>query len=176
MTASKAFEKLGTLQLGMSSPTMELESPGDTRHAIDIMAGQATASIEIFSRDLDPGDYDREAFLQAISRFCRATPVSRLRILVQDPLSVVKRGHRLVELSRKLSSRIELRQPHADYRNYNEAFLVADQCGLIHREQANHYEGIASFYDPTAARRLLTFFTEVWERSEQHPEFRRLNL
>lgn len=176
MTASKAFEQLSLLQLGVSSPKIELQNPDETRHAIDLMVGQATSSIEIFSRNLDPVYYDRESFLQALSGFCRGNAVARVRILVQDPAVTVKRGHRLIELARKISSCIELRQPHEDYRNYNEAFLLADQCGLIHRELADRYEGIANFYDPTATRRLLAFFTEVWERSEPHPEFRRLNL
>ena len=95
---------------------------------------------------------------------------------MQDPLTAVRRSQRLVNLSRKLSSSIEIRQPHPDYRHFNEAFLVADECGLIHRGFADRYEGMANFYAPIEARRKLAFFTEVWERSEVNPEFRRLNL
>ncbi len=82
----------------------------------------------------------------------------------------------MIELSRRLSSSIEIRQPHEDYLHYNEAFLIADECGLIHREFADRYEGNANFYAPIEAQRKLDFFTEVWERSQVHPEFRRLHL
>ena len=87
-----------------------------------------------------------------------------------------EKNHRLIELGRKLSSSIEFRQPHQDYQHFNAACLIADRCGLIHRSLADRFEGTANFYAPVAARRELDFFTEVWERSESHPEFRRLYL
>ena len=162
--------------MGISDLEIELTSRGETQHATELMAAQAQASIEIFSRDLDPFLYDREPFLEALSGLCQRNRKARIRCLVQNPTAPVKNNHRMIELARRLSSSIELRYPHTDYRHYNEAFLVADECGLIHRSLADQFEGTANFYDPVQARRKLDFFTEVWERSETHPEFRRLYL
>jgi len=97
-------------------------------------------------------------------------------VLVQDPVSAIKRNNRFIELARKFSSSIEIRQPNEDYHNYNEAFLLADNCGIIHRTLADRNEGTANFHDPVKADRLLRFFTEVWDRSEAHPELRRLYI
>ncbi len=176
MTEKKALERFYSLHLGVSDAPIELQTPQETRHAIDLIVSQANLGIEIFSRNLDADFYDRKSFLEAVSSFCRGNANARLRILVQNPAEVTQHSHRLIELSRKLSSSIELRQPHEDYRSYNEAFLLADKTGFVHRDLADHYEGKANFCDPTTTKRLFAYFTEVWERSEPHPEFRRLNL
>ena len=170
------FKQFVKLRLGLSDIEIDLLSRTETRHATELMVGQAQASLDIFSRDLDPLLYDGETFIDLLSRLCLRNRHARIRFLVQDPTTPVKRGHRLIELGRKLSSSIEFRQPHQDYRHFNEAYLIADQCGLIHRSLADRFEGTANFYDPVNAQRKLDFFTEVWERSESHPEFRRLYL
>jgi hypothetical protein len=176
MSNEDNFNQFVELRLGISDLEIELLTRGETRHATDLMVAQTQNSLEVFSRDLDPFLYDREAFVDAISALCLRNRMARIRFLVQDPLAAIHHCQRLIELGRRLSSSIEFRQPHQDYRHYNEAFLVADQCGLIHRPLADRFEGVVNFYDPIEARRKLDFFTEVWERSEAHPEFRRLNL
>ena len=176
MSKTSIFEQLFSLRLGLSNNLIELQTCDETRHACDLLAGQASQSLHIFTRELDPLLYDRRAFLEEIARYCRQTSIVNVRILLQDPVRPVREGHRLIDLCRRISSKIEIRQPHPDYRNWNEAFLIADSCGFVHRKFADRNEGIANFYDPTGARRLLDFFVEVWERSEQHPEMRRLHL
>lgn len=176
MISSQTLERFVTLKLGSSDTNIELQSRAESQHATDLMVSQAGSTLDIFSRDLDPMLYDRQSFLDLVSNLCAKNRKARIRVLVQDPMPAVKNAHRFIELSRKLSSSIEIRQPHPDYRQYNEAFLVADGCGLIHRTLADRHEGNVNFYDPIAARRLLDFFTEVWERSEVNPELRRLHL
>jgi hypothetical protein len=176
MDKEEKFNRFVELRLGISDLEIELLTRSETRHASDLMVSQVQSSLEVFSRDLDPFLYDRAAFVDALSRLCLTNRKARIRFLVQEPLAAIHNCQRLVELGRRLSSSIEFRQPHADYRQYNEAFMVADQCGFIHRPFADRFEGVVNFYDPIEARRKLDFFTEVWERSEPHPEFRRLYL
>jgi hypothetical protein len=176
MSKEDNFQQFVELRLGVSDIEIELLTRAEAQHATDLMTEQTQSSMDVFTRDLDPFLYDRQPFLDAIGRLCLRNRKARIRFLVQDPVTPVKRNHRLIELARRLSSSIELRQPHQDYAHYNEAFLIADQCGLIHRSLADQFEGVANFYDPVEARRKLDFFTEVWERSEAHPEFRRLYL
>lgn len=176
MDAEENFRQFTELRLGISGLEIDLLTRAETRYASRLIVQQCQASVDIFSRDLDAPLYDQEPFLEALGDLCLRTRKARVRILVQDPTTAIRRGHRLIELSRRLSSVIELRQPHPDYRRHNEAFLVADGCGCIHRALADRYEGTVNFYAPVAAQRALAFFTEVWERSESSPEFRRLHL
>jgi len=176
MKNEENFRQFVELRLGVSDIDIELSERGETAHATDLMLEQTLDTLEIFSRALDPALYDRQAFLDALQQLCFRNRKARIRILVQEPRSPVARGHRLIEVGRRLSSSIELRQPHPDYQHYNEAFMIADECGFIHRPLADQYEGTANFCNPVEARRKLDFFTEVWERSEPHPEFRRLHI
>jgi len=176
MSNEENFKRFVELRLGISDIEIELLTRAETRLATELMVGQTQSSLDIISRDLDPVLYDQETFLDLLSRLCRRNRQARIRFLVQDPSTPIKKNHRLIELGRKLSSSIEFRQPHQDYQHFNAACLIADRCGLIHRSLADRFEGTANFYAPVAARRELDFFTEVWERSESHPEFRRLYL
>lgn len=140
------------------------------------MARQARHGIAIYTRELEPRVYDDAGFLAAVRDTAVNHPQFRLRVLVQDSERAVRYGHRLIELSRQFTTCIEVRRPHSDYRGHNEAFLVADGTGFIHRPLADRHEGTAGFHGPKRARELLDFFETVWERSEPDAEFRRLHL
>jgi len=176
MKNEENFRRFVELRLGISDMEIELLARSDTLYATDLLLEQTQDTVEIFSRELDPALYDRQAFLDAVQQLCLRNRKARIRILVQDPQPPIKRSHRLIELSRRLSSSIEIRPSNPDYQRYNEAFMIADECGLVHRPLADLLEGTANFYNPVEARRKLDFFTEVWDRSEPHTEFRRLHL
>jgi len=176
MSSEENFRKFVELRLGLSELEIDLDSRAEAQHAIELMSAQVQSTLELFSRELDPVLYASEPFLAALQTLCQRNRKARVRMLVQEPVDAVRRNPRLIDLARRLSSSIEIRRPHQDYRHYNEAFLIADACGLIHQKFADRYEGTANFYAPIEAQRKLEFFTEVWERSQVHPEFRRLYL
>lgn len=176
MTDRSPLDVWLALKLGESNVEIELQSRAEALHAIDLMVRQATRAIDVFTRDMDARLFDRSAFLDALARLCIQHRQARIRILVQDPKVAVQHGNRLVELSRRFSSAMEIRHVHEDYRYFNEAFLLADEDGVIHRPLADRYEGTANFHDPVRSGRLARFFLEVWERSELHPDLRRLHL
>ena len=170
------MENLKNFELGNTDTKIVLDTSEDNRIAALALAQQAQRSIRIFTRDLETLVYNTQDFIEAVTRLATFGQYSLIHILIQDSTHVVKNGHRLVELAYRLSSKIKLRKPCYEYRNYNEAFLVADEDGLIHRRLADRYEGTASFHNPMEARNLAKFFDEVWEKSEPDPELRRLHL
>ena len=133
-------------------------------------------SVHIFSRRLDGKLYDTREFAETLAQLASRQPRVRFRILLQEVDPLIKYGHRLIELARRLTTAIEIRAVHPDYRHYNEAFMVFDERRIIHRTLADRYEGIANDNDPDLARKLLDFFTEVWEVSQVDPNLRRLHL
>lgn len=163
-------------QLGETNELLTLESAADHRAVALAMAQQAVRSLHIFSRDLDPAVFDSAEFEAAVSRLARSSQYSRIHILVQDSSRAVLNGHRLVNLAQRLSSKIEIRKPIAEYADISRAFLVADEAGYISRQLADRYEAAANFSDRLTARDLVGFFTEVWERSQQDSQLRRLHL
>jgi hypothetical protein len=101
---------------------------------------------------------------------------SRIRILIKDPSRCIREGHRILELSQRLSSYIELRKPGYNHRDFNEAFLIADDIGLLRKRQADRYEGMVNFNTPLEAGEKIKFFTDIWETAEIDPNLRRIYL
>jgi hypothetical protein len=140
------------------------------------MALNCRRTLDITSRNLDPAIYDQALFADAIKQIVLNNRLARIRFLITDPAPVVSRGHRLIDLSSRLSSFISIRKPGRDHRNFNEAMLLADNTAYIHRRFADRYEGIACHDDKRRASDLTGQFEEIWERAEIDPNFRRLHL
>lgn len=140
------------------------------------MARNSSRTLDIVSRHLDPTIYDQAPFIEAIKQIVLNNRVARIRLLVTDIGPVITRGHRLLELSNRLSSYIAIRKPGRDYRNFNEALLLADSTAYIHRQFADRYEGLASHDDPRRASELTRRFEEIWQRADIDPNFRRLHI
>jgi hypothetical protein len=165
-----------SLVLGASGERMRLRGRAQFSEASEQMAQQAKYYLDIFTYDLDKPLYDQIGFLEAVKRLaieCRGTGI---RILLQDSERVRREGHRLIDLARRLTSKIEIRRSHDDYIDHPENFLIADRVGYIRRRVAERYEGEVNFCDPLESKLLTEFFTEVWERSEQDSSLRRLYI
>lgn len=157
-------------------PRIELDGWAANARAAVRIAALARRSLVLLSRDLEPQIYDDERFLAEVRRIATSGRYARVRVLVQDSARATREGHRLVELARRLSSFVEIRKPHPDHRNVIESFLVADERALLHRKEADRFEGYADLDAPADARRLLRVFDEIWGRATPDPELRRLGL
>lgn len=138
------------------------------------MADRALREFLLFERTLDPALYDRRPFVSAIRRLALARAGLPVRILIFDSRQASATGHRLIELSRRLTSRIAIRRVEEDDRKRPDAFLIADECSYLHRQIATTMAAIVDFDDPAEARRLRATFEQIWERSAADPELRRL--
>ncbi len=168
--------EIESLVLGESRERIILQGRDLFRQATESMARQAAHSLDIFTFDLDSPLYDQHGFLEAVKRLAIACRGVAIRILLQESDRARQEGHRLVDLSRRLTSKIEIRRPHADYIDHPENFIIADRIGYIRRRVAERYEGEANFCHPIQAKLLTDFFTRVWERSEQESSLRRLYI
>lgn len=140
------------------------------------MVGGARRRLDIVSHSLEPAVYDTEAFLEAVKKLV-LTPRGQARILVLDPEALISRGgHRLVDLATRVSSRMEIRRPGPEDQEFNEAMLIVDDVGMIHRKLSDRYEGVANFHAPLRAAQLLESFESLWQNAEADPHFRRLML
>ena len=163
-------------KLGDDNKVLILDSSSENYDVALAMLQQTRRDVAILSRQLDGRLYDSTDFIQALGQLASQHPRCRIRLLLKEVEPLVKYGHRIIELSRRLSSMIGIRTVHEDYREYNEAFMIFDERGIIKRRYADRYEGNANFNDPKQARELLSFFNEVWNISEPDPNLRRLHI
>lgn len=163
-------------ELGVSSDDIVIDTHEDNQAAALRLVSQAGRSLDIFTRDLEPRIYDNADFADAVRALAIRTRDLHVRILVIDPDFIIKHGHRLIELSRRLTSHMEIRKVHEDYCNNPEAYLVVDKRGVLHRKLASRYEAVVNFNNPRQATDLYQQFTEMWDRSKQYMDFKRLYI
>lgn len=163
-------------KLGEQTDDIAINTSEDNAEAALSLVSQGGRSLDIFSRDLEPRIYDNSEFYDAVRALAVSTRDMYVRILVIDPDFIIKHGHRLIELARRLTSHMEIRKVHEDYCNNPEAYLVVDKRGLLHRKLATRYEAVVNFNNPMSATELHNQFTEMWERSKQYMDFKRLYI
>ncbi len=170
------MEDVENMKLGITGDAISFNRKSDNSSLALSMASQARRTLDIFTRDLEPVIYDTPEFIFALTQLAMRSKYSRIRILIQDSFRCIREGHRMIELSQRLSSYIELRKPGYDYKEFNDAFLIADNTGLLYKRLSDHYEGIVNFNTPLEAGEKTKFFTDVWETAEVDPNLRRIYL
>lgn len=162
--------------IGESKEKILVESIDENRAAALALAQQAKKSLHIFSHDLDAMVYDNSEFLEAAKNLAIAHKHSFIHIIIHDSRKIVQQSHRLVELSRRLSSSIHIRKTPTELKSHTEAFCIADETAILRRVLDNRYEGYVNFYDRLECKNILDFFKIAWEKSTPDPELRRLHF
>ena len=125
---------------------------------------------------LDHKLFDSEELREICSTLARRNKYTCIEILLYDSHRVVKHGHALLEISRKLSSSIGIKIVHPELRAANHEFVLVDDAGVIYRQDHEEYEGYANFRDISENNRLGRQFRASWERGLQDPNLRVLKI
>ncbi|KAB0549980.1 histone acetyltransferase HPA2 [Pseudomonas argentinensis] len=158
--------------LGSEQVLQRFSSPEQARsHTLALMQ-QASRTLCLYSPDLEPWLYNHSSMAQACTQFVLSHRNSGLRILVRDSSRAVRDGHRLIGLSRKLSSHIQIRRCHPDYAAPDGAFLLADDQGLLMRPEPDQVGGYANYRDAPRVRQLQRLFDQTWDTSITDPDLR----
>ncbi|MGK0460128.1 MAG: putative GNAT family N-acyltransferase [Candidatus Azotimanducaceae bacterium] len=162
--------------LGETAAFLLLRREEEFRRVILAMCRQATQSIRILSPMLDHKLFDSVELLENFSALARRNKYTHIEILLYDSHRVVKNGHALLEIARRLPSSIGIRIVHPELRNSNYEFVLADGAGVIYRQDYESYEGSANFKDVTECNRLNRQFQRAWESGLQDPNLRQLKI
>ena len=136
----------------------------------------ARVSLILFSHDLDHRIYGAEEFTEALKKFILSNRRARLRVIIHSPALAMRRGHRLVELGRALSSRIEFRELPEQHQSLVEEYAVADERGGLYKECYSDIETQWHAHDPLFARERLRAFESLWAESVVARELRALKI
>ncbi|WP_297793605.1 GNAT family N-acetyltransferase [uncultured Marinobacter sp.] len=143
---------------------------------LDSITGQANQRLWLYDRLLEHDLYDRTQFRELLSALARRHRLSEVRLLIHDDKPLVKRRHQIVELMKRLPSRIELRLVNDDYPLEERPFLLADREGVVYRHSFNSPEGFANFADGGRVKLLGEAFQRMWDTSRSSLELRELPL
>ncbi|MDJ0878973.1 MAG: GNAT family N-acetyltransferase [Halieaceae bacterium] len=140
------------------------------------LARTASRNLRIYSYYLDHDVFDSAEFADAVSTLARSGRYSDIRILISDPRPLVSRGHRLLQLARRLSSTISIRVL-AEHPELPEAtYVVRDTDGVVYKPDERSRDG---FYEPgsrASAKKFVDGFDALWRWGERDPRLRQLTI
>jgi len=99
-----------------------------------------------------------------------------VRILVADGDRVASQSHRLIHLSRRLSSFINIRVLPAENRDESQCWLLADGKTLLWRPDYSQLRHGMVQRDPARSGALSRQFDTLWEQSTSAAALRQLHL
>ena len=166
------MDHLEKYRLGETGELLRVTTREDCRQIALAITRQARKSLSIFSHNLEPDLYNTPSFYEAARDVLAADSRATIRILISDVSKLVLNGHRLLDLSRRQSTRVQIRKLHNPI---HHAFLVADEVAVLDRRRAERFEATANFNDPGWANNLLHFFDQTWERCSPSSELRTLS-
>ena len=148
----------------------------DASHALASLIGASRRSLWLRVPALDALTGSAEV-CSAVKALSLSSARVDIRILFDSADNAVRNGHRLVHLSRRLPSRIFLRQTQHDDNDPQLCFAIGDGTGLF---EASGWPrpgrlDLCGHRLPRAPR-LGEQFQEHWERAGGSPELRELRL
>ena len=166
-----------TRLLGQTNGLLRIDQPSMLQLAVSAMATQASRELRVLTPDLEPVLYDQAPFLDNVTRLAidrrGRLPV---RILLIDAEPALTRGHRLIELSRKLSSAVQIQAVPAELAEQCDQYLLADDSGYCLRRSAAPNAALVDFNATAPVRRMQRGFEQLWAQAEVHTGLRRLHL
>lgn len=145
-----------------SDPLILLTSFEDVRTATLRAAQSAKRVLSIYTKQLEPRLYEDGVFLDVIKGFLLARSYSRVRILLHEPLHQAGNGSRLLTMSRRLTTYMEIRPVAEPLRNRRCSMLIADDKAIVYRPTVASWEGVAGFNQTPVARLHLQEFDQMW--------------
>lgn len=143
--------------------------------AIQLAQG-ARRSLRIYSPNLDHEVFDNNEWSEAISALIRRGRDTRVQILVTDSAAIVKRGHRVLNIARRLSSSVSIRKLDEHPELTDACYVIRDLDGIIYKPEEHEKPG---FFEPDSRASCLRFiesFDLFWEQSREDPELRQLSM
>lgn len=171
------------------SPAPIVAAAPPMQHQVDLFTGEVQArdalvkglaaarrELIIFSHLLDPLYFDHDATTKLISAFTRRAANTRTRILIQSSDLIVGRSHRLLALSRRLSSKCSIRIIDKDYEAPDSCHVAWDQAGYWLLPNWREPQGSLHLNTVVTTRRLFQDFEVLWAHSHDDPELRELRI
>lgn len=140
------------------------------------MCQSATRYLCIQSPTLDHRAFDSQVLADAISALASTSRQTQVRILVSDTSAIVSKGHRLLQLARRMPSAVHIQvlKEHPEWNG--ETIVLRDRNGVLYKPRGSDEQ---AFYEPdsrASTRRHLELFEDLWRYSAADPELRSLSL
>lgn len=143
----------------------------------EIIVSRSRRHLAILSDTLDFPLYDNAVIENLVSTLARSDRNAEVRILVKDIRPLIERNHQLLQLARRLPSKVKLRRLDIEPENNDRAYLIGDTNLLLYRHDEREYVGFANFNAAPEVAKIMDDFNYLWQRhSVDDPELRCFTL
>lgn len=152
---------------------------GRAAFAAKALAVVRAAHLELILRSdcLERALYGSEEFYEAVKTFLLGNERARLLVLVRQPQDAAQNGARLVELGRRLSSRVEFREPGEEQEEFEPAeWLFADRRTLLERRSPQDLKAQYWASEPRRGKTRAEEFEALWNEAQPAQEMRSLGI
>lgn len=149
-----------------------LSTLDEYRAAVAEIVTRTNRTLSIYTPNLEPMLYDQDSIIEPLKRLVLARSHARIRVLISDPVRASRDGNRFMQMARRLTSYIDLRNVASEHRGNPCAFIIADDRTIAYRQQSSKWEGIVAWDDREIVGRYRAYFDEVWAGSLIQPEMR----
>nr|WP_245187857.1 hypothetical protein [Frateuria flava] len=141
------------------------------------LLASARRQVDIRVPRLDDALYASAEDMAELRRIATAGRGAQIRLLLGDPGTALRDGHRLILLMQRLPSVIQVRMPvdEVDLGNPS-ACLLTDAGGYLFQPDAERPQGRAARIDRPGCAPLRQQFDEMWERAERARMLQPLDL
>ncbi|MCX2981227.1 hypothetical protein EYC98_10170 [Halieaceae bacterium IMCC14734] len=139
------------------------------------LAKAAQRKIRIYSPTLEHAAFDSQDLAGALAGLARRSRACDIRILISDSRAMVNRGHRLLSLSRRLPSIVNIQKLAEHPELPTDIFMLSDSIGLVYKP----LDADQAFYAPEQRAKAQGYaerFDALWNRSQADNELRELRI
>lgn len=136
------------------------------REHLALLAEAAQHELAVFAPQLDARLFNTARLSTALAHFVAGHRQRRVRFLVEDGAQALHDNGRVVDLCRRLSDFVDLRQVGEAHRGLREVFVVADRRAYLHQEDTAKPTCVIDPAGRRVALDLATRFESMWEQSE----------
>lgn len=132
----------------------------------------------IYSKSLPTELFSQPEIVSAISKMARQHKLSCVRILIPDSRALPHQTHALLELQKKLPSKITCRQLiTTEPENPKLSFVTGDKKHLLFQHEHDSLSGFIDNEAAPQAQKLLEEYKDLWERhSSDIPDLKQFRL
>lgn len=163
-------------RLVLATPTAHQKITDELIATVAHRVIQGTQQVSLLCSDLNPPLLDNELCREAFSSFLRKNRNSTAKILIQDSSQLTRNGHRLLTLSRRLPSHLEIRKVSQDFSDIEAFILIVDGKGLIYKTHQEQTEYTVTYGTSAMATEKGNLFENIWRHSEVDPNLKALSL
>lgn len=162
--------------LGEDHESWLVNSEPDLIQVVDSVANQTRQQLWLYDRELEHDLYDRLRFREILSAIARRHRLSEVRLLIHDDKPLVKRRHQVIELMKRLPSKIELRIVSEAHPCEEQPFMIVDRQAVVYRHEFGKPAGFAQLSAGGRAKLLSEAYQRMWDTGTPSKEFRQLGI